>query len=63
MTYHIKKTYQNGAIREMMVIAVQETDDPDTVVLQTEESGEVLLCRRDDPAMWSQLAGLGLVSE
>lgn len=58
----ITKTYSNAVERVIGVVAVEATDDADTVIIDTTEDGQMVVCRHDDLYVWQQLVTLGLIA-
>ena len=56
------KTYPNAVERALDIVSVEATDDADTVIVNTAEDGQVMVCRHDNLQLWQQLQALGLVA-
>ncbi len=56
------KTYPNAVERALDIVSVETTDDADTVIVNTAEDGQVMVCCHDNLQLWQQLQALGLVT-
>lgn len=50
----VKKTYANGHERTLTIISIEKTPQEDSAVVQTVESGAVVISRMDWPEVWAQ---------
>ncbi len=58
----ITKTYPNAVERVIGIVAVNVADDADTVIIDTTEDGQMVVCKHDDPHVWQQLVTLGFIA-
>lgn len=58
----IVQSYPNAVVRTISVVSAEVTEDADTILLLTQEYGQMAVCRIDSPSLWQQLVAAGLVA-